>query len=221
MAEENDPFGQTFGPGGCNVFGLENIEDIGAENAKGACDATEAEYQSGEDEMVGDVEELRGWGEEVMIEGGEAADGKPTGAGRHPNGKKSQKEFGNGQCQVGGCRSETIDPSSGAGSGKNGKWDGEDPGKEERSNGKKDGGGCTLRNELRDGNLVGPRVSEIEMKNISEPEGILFIPGSIETERFLEFGNQCGVDVALGFDGGEEVARSEAHQGEDEKGDSK
>jgi hypothetical protein len=127
MAEENHPFGQTFGPGGCDVFGLENIEYVGTENAKGACDATEAENQSGEYEMICYVEKLRGWGEEVMIEGGEAADGKPTGTGCHPYGKESQKEFRNCQCQVSGGGSEAVDPSSGACCGEHGKRNGKDP----------------------------------------------------------------------------------------------
>jgi hypothetical protein len=46
------------------------------------------------------------------------------------------------------------------------------------------------------------------MKDIAEPEGVLLIPRSIETERLLELRNQSRVNIALGFDGGEKVTRS-------------
>ncbi|NBR71691.1 MAG: hypothetical protein EBT75_06320, partial [Proteobacteria bacterium] len=79
--------------------------------------------------------------------------------------------------------------------------------------------GGALCDELGNGNLVGPGVSKIQMKDIAEPKGVLLIPRAVETERLLEFGNQSGVDIALGFDGGEEVARGEAHEGENKKSD--
>jgi hypothetical protein len=59
------------------------------------------------------------------------------------------------------------------------------------------------------------------MEDIAEPQCVLLIPRPIETKRLLEFGNQSGIDIALGFDGGKEVTWSEAHQGEDEEGNSK
>jgi hypothetical protein len=46
------------------------------------------------------------------------------------------------------------------------------------------------------------------MEDIAEPEGVLLIPRSIETERLLELRNQSRVNIALGFDGGKKVTRS-------------
>ena len=124
VAKEDDFFGKPFGAGGGDIFRLEDIEDIGPKNAESASDTAQAENQSGQDEVVGDVEEFGGGGKKVVIQRGKSADGKPTGAGSHPNGKKGEKEFGNGQSKVGGGGGEAIDPTARSGGSQNGEGNG-------------------------------------------------------------------------------------------------
>ncbi len=129
MAKKNDFFRKTFGSGGSDIIGLKDIEHIRAKNSKSAGDSSEPKNECGKNQMVGDVEKLRGGREEVVVQGGQAADGKPTCSGGHPDSKQGKKELGNSQGEVGGGGGEAIDPSARAGGGKHGERDRESPGK--------------------------------------------------------------------------------------------
>ena len=154
-----------------------------------------------------------------MVERGEAADGKPTGLGSKPDGKKSEEELGDGQGEVGGPGGDFVDPAAGTGGGEHGKGDGEAPGEQEGAKGKKNGGGGALGDELGDGDLVSPGVSEIQTDHVAQPAEVLFVPRAVEAEGFLELSDEGGVDIALGLHGSQKIAGSKAHQGEDEQGD--
>ena len=57
------------------------------------------------------------------------------------------------------------------------------------------------------------------MENVAEPTDVLFVPRAVESERFLEFGNESRIDVALGFDRGEKIAGGQTHESKDEERD--